>query len=71
MSTAPKRADAPENKIPCEVCEKEVPLSEAFTSEAETYVLYFCGVECLGEWRKRAEQQYGESLPDLKHSREK
>ncbi len=71
MPPAPKRADAPENTIPCDVCEKEVPLSEALTSEAEDYVMYFCGVDCLEHWRKKAEQQYGETLPDFKHSREK
>lgn len=59
MSTLPDRADPPEKKVPCEVCQKEIPLSEAFTSEAEDYVLYFCGAECFEHWRKSAEREYG------------
>lgn len=64
MSTLPDRADAPEKKIPCEECQKQVPLSEAITSEAEDYVLYFCGVECFEQWHKRAEKELEETSPD-------
>jgi hypothetical protein len=66
MSTTPDKAVAPEKKIPCEECEKEVPLSEAITSEAEDYVLYFCGVECFERWRKKAQQKFSDALPDSK-----
>jgi hypothetical protein len=44
--------------IPCEVCEKEIPVSEAIISEAEDYVLFFCGAECFDRWRKKAEKLF-------------
>ena len=59
MSNRPARAVSPESMVPCEVCEKEIPVSEAIVSEAEDYVLYFCGVECFERWRKKAELLYG------------
>jgi len=43
-------------KVPCEVCRKEVPLSEAKVSEAADYVAHFCGLECYAEWKRRSEQ---------------
>ncbi|MGD8593452.1 MAG: DUF3330 domain-containing protein [Gammaproteobacteria bacterium] len=52
--------------MPCKECEKEVPLSEAITSEAEDYLLYFCGVECFERWRKKAQQKFSDALPDSK-----
>ena len=32
-------------KVPCEICLKEIPQSEAEIAEASDYVLYFCGLE--------------------------
>lgn len=43
-------------KIPCQVCHKEVPLSEAKVSEAADYVAHFCGLECYAEWKRHSEQ---------------
>ncbi|MGD8572380.1 MAG: DUF3330 domain-containing protein [Gammaproteobacteria bacterium] len=60
LSTSPDRADPPEKTVSCEECKKEVPLSGAFSSEAQDYVLYFCGQECFNHWRKKAEQNIGE-----------
>lgn len=37
--------------VPCEVCLKEIPKSEATVAEATDYVLYFCGLECYAKWR--------------------
>ncbi|MFZ5525011.1 MAG: DUF3330 domain-containing protein [Pseudomonadota bacterium] len=51
-------------KIPCDVCRKEVPLSEAVIPEAADYVAHFCGLECYAQWKKqgkRAAQQGGKA----------
>ncbi|SEO47713.1 DUF3330 domain-containing protein [Nitrosovibrio sp. Nv6] len=42
-------------KVPCKVCLKEIPLSEAMNEEAVDYVLYFCGLECYAKWEKQEE----------------
>lgn len=39
-------------RVPCEVCLKEVPRSEAAIAEACDYVAYFCGLECYEKWRR-------------------
>lgn len=39
--------------VPCEVCLKEIPVSEARTAEAVDYVLYFCGLDCYAKWKNR------------------
>lgn len=41
--------------VACEVCLKEVPLSEATIAEATDYFTYFCGPECYELWRHRGE----------------
>lgn len=37
--------------IACEVCHKEVPLSEAIIPEAADYVAHFCGLDCYDQWK--------------------
>lgn len=45
-------------KVPCEVCLKEVPHSETETAEVSDIVLYFCGLECYEKWhKKKAEKE--------------
>lgn len=39
-------------KISCDVCRKEIPLSEATISEAVDYVAHFCGLECYTQWKQ-------------------
>jgi hypothetical protein len=39
--------------VSCEICMKEIPPSEARSSEASDYVIHFCGLECYGKWRKQ------------------
>lgn len=39
--------------LSCEVCLKDIPLSESEISEAEDYVAYFCGLECYEIWRNQ------------------
>jgi len=43
-------------KVSCEICRKEVPLSEAMIPEAEEYVAHFCGLECYTQWKKDSEK---------------
>lgn len=44
-------------QIKCELCLKQVPLSEAHLEEAEDYVIHFCGLDCYDKWREQAEQE--------------
>lgn len=39
-------------QVVCEVCLKEVPITEAVVPEASDYVAHFCGLECYEKWRK-------------------
>lgn len=52
-SPAPRHPVA--EQVSCEVCNKEIPLSEAKRFEAEDYVAYFCGLDCYSEWKHRSE----------------
>ena len=63
MPDLPDKPEAPDT-IACSICRKEVPLSEAFTTEAEDYVLYFCGIECFDQWHKEAEQGLAKDRSD-------
>lgn len=38
--------------VPCEVCLKEIPQSEAKVVEVDDYVMNFCGLECYDKWRE-------------------
>jgi len=42
-------------RLPCQVCQHEVPASEVFMAEAVDYVAYFCGLECFDKWRQSGE----------------
>ncbi|MBI5889129.1 MAG: DUF3330 domain-containing protein [Nitrosomonadales bacterium] len=64
MTTRPRPANVAE-QIPCEVCHKEIPLSEARRFEAQDYVVHFCGLECYSTWENRSdalERQRKENL---------
>jgi len=41
--------------VACEICMKEVPLSEAKNAEGADYVLHFCGLDCFAKWRQQAQ----------------
>ena len=56
MTTHPRPQSVAE-KISCEVCHKEIPLSEAKRFEAEDYVANFCGLDCFSTWKQRSEAQ--------------
>ncbi len=59
MTKAPKVSDkqvdlnAPHQTVACEVCLKEIPATLAKTFDAPDYVLYFCGLDCLGKWEEQ------------------
>lgn len=40
-----------DQKVECQVCLKEVPLSEAKSEEATDYVIHFCGLDCYEKWK--------------------
>ena len=46
---------APPDRVPCQVCQHDIPLSEAVVSEATDYVVYFCGLECYERWLKSSQ----------------
>lgn len=39
-------------QVVCEICLKEVPVTEAVVPEASDYVVHFCGLECYEKWKK-------------------
>lgn len=41
-----------EVKLDCEVCMKEIPVSEDQSEEARDYIMHYCGIECYDRWRK-------------------
>ena len=43
--------------VDCEICLKEIPLSEAKSEEATDYVMYFCGLECFEKWKAPNDDQ--------------
>jgi hypothetical protein len=43
--------------VDCEICLKEIPVSEAKNEEATDYVMYFCGLECFDKWKESGGEQ--------------
>ncbi len=39
--------------VACEICLKEIPVSEAKIEEASDYVLHFCGIDCYQQWKQQ------------------
>ncbi len=52
MATTTKPTDP--SLVPCEVCLKEVPVSEATIPEATDYFVHFCGLECYEKWKNQS-----------------
>ena len=44
----------PEIHVACDVCMREIPVSEAKSEEATEYVFYFCGIDCYDKWSAQA-----------------
>ncbi len=38
-------------QVACDVCMKEVPLSQATVPESQDYVAHFCGLDCYQKWK--------------------
>lgn len=51
MTTSEKPVEI--EHVACEICLKEVPLSEAKVPEATDYFVHFCGLECYEQWKKQ------------------
>lgn len=49
MTTPDKPVET--ERVACEICLKEVPLSEAIVPEAVDYVAHFCGLACYDKWK--------------------
>jgi hypothetical protein len=64
MGTTTIDQPAQANLVSCELCLKEVPISEAKIAEAADYFTYFCGLECYEQWRHRGEQKQPEPTGD-------
>ena len=54
MTTPEKSLDV--ELVACEVCMKEVPVSEATVSEAADYVAHFCGLACYDKWKEQRDK---------------
>lgn len=50
--TEQKRPIEPET-VSCEVCFKEIPISEAKSVKATDYIMYYCGLDCYDKWSKQ------------------
>ncbi len=46
-----------EEKVSCEVCLKEIPVSEAKSAEAVDYFVHFCGLDCYEKWKAKEKQE--------------
>lgn len=53
MTTSDKPEPVPVEHVACEICLKEVPLSEAIVPEATDYVAHFCGLDCYDKWKSQ------------------
>lgn len=51
MITRDKQVEV--ERVTCEICLKEVPISEAKVPEATDYVVHFCGLECYEKWKNQ------------------
>ena len=54
--------------LSCQVCLREVPLSEAVSEEATDYVIFFFGLDCYGKWRHLADMtKYRQRIDNPRH----
>ena len=47
-----ERGSVVPERVPCQVCQHEIPSDDALLFEATDYVVYFCGLECYQRWRE-------------------
>jgi len=48
-------------RISCEICLKEVPLSESMVSEGTDYFVHFCGLDCFQAWQRQQDKPAAET----------
>jgi hypothetical protein len=55
IMTTKDKTEAPivTTQIACDVCLREVPISEAVVPEAADYFAHFCGLECYQKWQNQ------------------
>jgi hypothetical protein len=58
MSTAEKPDEV--ERVACEICLKEVPLSEATVPEGTDYFVHFCGLDCFQTWQRQQDKPAAE-----------
>ena len=46
-----------EEKVVCDICLKEIPISEAKSVEATDYVAHFCGLDCYTKWKEQNKRE--------------
>lgn len=51
------KINAENEKVECEICLKEIPISESKSSEATDYVIHFCGLECYEKWNTQGNKE--------------
>ena len=39
--------------VACEVCMKEIPISESKSHEASDYFLHYCSLDCYARWKEQ------------------
>ena len=54
MTTSDKPVEV--ERVVCEICLKEVPITEATVPEATDYIVHFCGLECYEKWKNPREK---------------
>ncbi|WP_394807473.1 DUF3330 domain-containing protein [Nitrosomonas sp.] len=53
--TEQKKPVEPET-VSCEVCFKEIPISQAKSVKSTDYIMYYCGLDCYDKWSKQEEK---------------
>ena len=51
MTKSDKRAGS--EIVSCDVCLKQVPVSEAIAPESADYFAHFCGLDCYEKWKNQ------------------
>lgn len=60
MTTRTRDKPVEVEHVACEICLKEVPLSEAKVVEATDYFVHFCGLACYEKWKHRDNKPDGQ-----------
>lgn len=48
-------------QVSCEICMKEVPVTDAMVPEAEGYFVHFCGLDCYQHWKEKHDKSAEEA----------